>query len=179
MTVSVAKTLVLGGIRSGKSALAEAQAGLAGAEVVYVATATAGDGEMQARIREHQCRRPGHWHLREEPVALAEVLAAYQAEAPCLLIDCMSLWLSNLLHAGEETLERELKAFLDALESYPGAVVIVSNEVGLGMVAMDPLSRRFCDQLGWLNQSLASRCETVVLSVAGLPQLLKGALRQG
>lgn len=176
MTTHSLHTLVLGGIRSGKSALAEQQAGLAAGSVVYVATATPGDEEMQARIDTHRLRRPAHWQLREEPLALAQVLNQQPRPAPCLLIDCMSLWLSNLLHAGEETLQRERDAFLAALESYPGPVVIVSNEVGLGLVGMDPLTRQFCDQLGWLNQALAARCDNVVMAVAGLPQVLKGQL---
>jgi adenosylcobinamide kinase/adenosylcobinamide-phosphate guanylyltransferase len=90
-----------------------------------------------------------------------------------LLIDCMSLWLSNLLHAGEQPFNSERKAFLAALEQYPGEVIIVSNEVGLGTIAMDPLTRRFCDELGWLNQALAQHCHRVMMSVAGLPLVLK------
>jgi adenosylcobinamide kinase/adenosylcobinamide-phosphate guanylyltransferase len=87
----------------------------------------------------------------------------------------MSLWLGNLLGAGEGALEREREAFLAQLERYPGPLVIVSNEVGLGVIGMDALTRRFCDELGWLNQALARRCDQVVLSVAGLPQVLKGS----
>jgi len=170
------KTLVLGGIRSGKSALAEAQAAALGGAVVYVATATPGDDEMQARIATHQLRRPSEWSLHEEPLSLSDVLYTHEKSAPCLLIDCMSLWLSNLLHEGEDLMSREINDFLAALADYPGPVVIVSNEVGLGLVGMDAMTRRFCDQLGWLNQSLAARCDTVALSVAGLPQVLKGTL---
>mgnify|MGYP006426766261 CR=1 FL=1 len=170
-------TLVLGGIRSGKSALAESQAGLSGRGVVYLATATAGDGEMAERIAMHQRRRPRDWRLEEESVALAEVLERHADRAPCLLIDCMSLWLSNLLGADEAVLNRERDAFLAALERYQGPVVIVTNEVGLGVIGMDPLTRRFCDELGWINQALAQRCATVVMSVAGLPVVLKGQLR--
>ncbi|MDX1589097.1 MAG: bifunctional adenosylcobinamide kinase/adenosylcobinamide-phosphate guanylyltransferase [Oleiphilaceae bacterium] len=180
MTQTPFHTLVLGGIRSGKSALAEQQAALAASEsaleVVYVATATAGDEEMQARIQRHRQSRPSHWDLREEPLALGQVLQSLRGQAPCLLIDCMSLWLSNLLHAGEDTLEREKNAFLTALADYPGPVVVVSNETGLGLVPMEPLSRQFCDQLGWLNQDLAACCRNVVMSVAGLSMTLKGAL---
>ena len=169
------QTLILGGIRSGKSALAEAEAATSGRPVVYVATATAGDGEMVDRIARHQQRRPDDWGLDEEPVALGGVLARHREEAPCLLIDCMSLWLGNLLGEEEGALEREREAFLDQLERYPGPLVIVSNEVGLGVIGMDALTRRFCDELGWLNQALAQRCNQVVLSVAGLPQVLKGS----
>lgn len=169
------RTLILGGIRSGKSAMAEAEATASGSPVVYVATATAGDGEMADRIARHQQRRPDDWGLEEEPINLAGILARHWAEAPCLLVDCMSLWLGNLLGAGEGVLEREREAFLAQVEAYPGPLVIVSNEVGLGVIGMDALTRRFCDELGWLNQALAGRCEHVVLSVAGLANVLKGA----
>lgn len=167
-------TLVLGGIRSGKTALAE-QWAAAAQPVVYVATATAGDDEMAARIRRHQRQRPADWGLIEAPVELGEaVRTASQTPAPpCLLIDCMSLWLSNLLHAGDEVFQREREGFLAALTDYPGAIVVVSNEVGLGTIGMDPLTRTFCDELGWLNQTLASTCDRVVMSVAGLPLTLK------
>lgn len=170
-------TLVLGGIRSGKSARAEALAGAlagAGTPVTYVATATAGDEEMAIRIRQHRERRPDSWGLIEAPLRLAEVLAEQSRHhPPVLLVDCMSLWLSNLMHSGETVFARERAAFLAELEDYPGPVVIVSNEVGLGTIAMDPLTRRFCDQLGWLNQDLATHCSSVVMTVAGLSLTLK------
>lgn len=169
-------TLVLGGIRSGKTALAERLASnTANSSVVYLATATAGDDEMRARIQRHQQQRPADWGLEEEALALGQVLARYAQtqSAPCLLVDCMSLWLSNLLHAGEETFARERKAFLEQVSRYPGELVIVSNEVGLGTIGMDPLTRRFADELGWLNQSLARVSDKVVMSVAGLPMVLK------
>ena len=169
------RTLILGGIRSGKSALAEAEAAARGCKVVYVATATANDAEMADRIARHQRRRPDDWELDEEPVALGGVLARHRKEAPCLLIDCMSLWLGNLLGAEEGALAREREDFLAQLERYSGPLVIVSNEVGMGVIGMEALTRRFCDELGWLNQALAQRCDQVVLSVAGLPQVLKGS----
>lgn len=172
-------TLILGGIRSGKSAQAERAAAASGAPVLYLATATAGDTEMAERIRRHRQRRPADWGLVEEPLALAAVLRDHAPQAPCLLIDCMSLWLSNLLHAGESILQRELEDFLPALASYPGPVVIVSNEVGLGTIAMDPLTRRFVDRLGWLNQDLAQQCQRVLLVAAGLPVTLKGQPASG
>ncbi|MCP1726833.1 adenosylcobinamide kinase/adenosylcobinamide-phosphate guanylyltransferase [Natronospira proteinivora] len=173
--------LILGGVRSGKSALAEraterlqSEISHAPAQVHYVATAEARDGEMADRIHRHQFRRPGHWGLIEEPLALAQVLKSQDAPGQILLIDCMSLWVSNLLHAGESRCLREEEAFLDALSVYAGSVVIVSNEVGWGLVGMDPLSRRFADALGSLNQSLAARCDHVWMSVAGLAITLKG-----
>lgn len=171
----VEKTLVIGGIRSGKTALAERTAADTGLKVIYVATATAGDEEMVQRIERHRAERPSDWGLEEEPAELGRVLDGWaeSANAPCLLIDCMSLWLSNLLHAGNATFHTERDAFLSAIERYPGSVVIVSNEVGLGTVGMDPLTRRFCDQLGLLNQELGQRCQRVLMSVAGLPLTLK------
>jgi adenosylcobinamide kinase/adenosylcobinamide-phosphate guanylyltransferase len=175
----VPHTLILGGVRSGKSQLAEDLANQQPADVIYIATATAGDAEMSARIQQHQRRRPAAWALHEEPVALGAVLSAKNtctanAQPPCLLIDCMSLWLSNLLHAGDAVFEQEKQNFLAALDNYTGDVVIVSNEVGFGIIGMDPLTRRFADELGWLNQALAKKCERVVLVVAGLGQVLKG-----
>ncbi|MCG8394001.1 MAG: bifunctional adenosylcobinamide kinase/adenosylcobinamide-phosphate guanylyltransferase [Pseudomonadales bacterium] len=172
----MSKSLILGGVRSGKSSLAETLVADQSDPVVYVATATAGDGEMSDRIRRHQLRRPSHWGLVEEPVELGRLLSrqATLSPPPCVLIDCMSLWVSNLLHAGDTVFVRERDNFLAALGRYPGNVVIVSNEVGLGIIGMDALTRRFADELGWLNQSLAKKCDRVVLSVAGMAQTLKG-----
>ncbi|MCK0162508.1 bifunctional adenosylcobinamide kinase/adenosylcobinamide-phosphate guanylyltransferase [Marinobacter sp. S6332] len=168
-------TLVLGGIRSGKTALAERLAGDTHNSVVYLATATAGDDEMRLRIQRHKQQRPAQWGVEEESLALAPVLArhALAQSPPCLLVDCMSLWVSNLLHAGEKTFAYEREAFLNEASRYPGELVIVSNEVGLGTIGMDPLTRRFADELGWLNQSLAKVSDKVVMSVAGLPMVLK------
>lgn len=169
-------SLILGGIRSGKSSLAERLVSEQPDPVVYVATATAGDGEMSERIRRHQRRRPASWGLVEEPVELGSLLSrqATLSPPPCVLIDCMSLWVSNLLHAGDVVFVREKENFLTALAGYPGSVVIVSNEVGLGTIGMDPLTRRFADELGWLNQALAKKCDRVVMSVAGIALTLKG-----
>lgn len=170
------KTLVLGGIRSGKSALAERVAAASGCAVLYIATAGAEDDEMACRIRRHQERRPRNWGLIEEPLALGRVISQQSGESqsPCLLIDCMSLWLSNLLHAGEAVFEHEREQFLSALTAYSGPAIIVSNEVGLGTIAMDPLTRKFADHLGWLNQALGDSCDRVVLTVAGQVLTLKG-----
>lgn len=172
--------LVIGGIRSGKTALAEKMASelasAAGLQIAYVATAAALDEEMSVRIKRHQQARPSHWLLSERQVQLAAAVGefAIMPEPPVLLIDCMSLWISNLLHAGKPIFERERQAFLSAMPSYPGAMVIVSNETGLGVIGMDALTRRFCDELGWLNQALAERCDRVVMSIAGLDLVLKG-----
>ncbi len=173
--MKVSRTLVLGGIRSGKTAMAETLAADSGCDVLYVATATVGDDEMAQRVQRHVASRPPHWGLVEAPLQLADVLSAAASKPvpPFLLVDCMSLWISNLLFAGEETFGREREAFLEAVGRYPGSLAIVSNEVGLGTIGMDPLTRRFCDELGWLNQALADTCDRVVMSVAGLPLWLK------
>ncbi|GAA3957179.1 bifunctional adenosylcobinamide kinase/adenosylcobinamide-phosphate guanylyltransferase [Allohahella marinimesophila] len=168
-------TLVLGGIRSGKTALAERLAADSGQAVVYVATASAGDAEMSARIAQHRAERPEAWGLSETPITLSRTIGeqAGLVEPPCLLIDCMSLWLSNLMFAGDEVFRAERAGFLEALQDYPSNIIIVSNEVGLGTIGMEPLTRRFCDELGWLNQALASQCDHVLMSIAGLPLKLK------
>jgi len=168
--------LILGGARSGKSRCAERLALGSSQRPVYVATATAGDGEMSARIAEHQRRRQqSEWLLIEEPLALAATLQEACTPDNCVLVDCLTLWLSNLLHAGEATFATERAALLQLLPTLPGRVIFVSNETGLGVVPMGELSRKFVDEAGWLNQSLAERCNRVVFVVAGLPQVLKGA----
>ena len=175
MTAAGMHTLILGGARSGKSALAERLAGDCGLAVTYVATAQAGDGEMAARIDHHRARRPAHWACVEEPLALAAVLREHAAADRCLLVDCLTLWLSNLLaDADPQRLQRECEALLDLLPTLPGRVLLVSNEVGLGVVPMDELSRRFVDEAGRLHQALAARCERVLFVAAGLPLALKG-----
>ena len=165
-------TLILGGVRSGKSRLAERLATDSGLEVVYIATAALHNDEaMQVRIAEHQRHRPAHWQLVEEPYALAEALEKHAAVERCLLVDCLTLWLTNLLCAERLTYRDKL---LDLVDTLPGQIIFVSNETGLGVVPMGELSRRFCDEAGRLHQDLAQRCDRVVLTVAGLPHVLKG-----
>ena len=168
------KELTLGGSRSGKSSLAEQRATESGLAVTYIATATAGDEEMAARIAQHRARRPAHWDIVEEPLRLANVLQQHAAPEHCLLVDCLTLWLTNLLCANDEELfQRERAAFLKLLPALPGHIILVSNEVGMGIVPMGELSRRFSDEAGWLNQEVARICERVTLMVAGLPYPLK------
>lgn len=170
------KTLVLGGVRSGKTRLAEQLAADSGLDVVYVATAQALDEGMRRRIREHRALRPAAWRTVEEPLHLARALRAHAAPACCLLVDCLTLWLSNLLCAGDEAqFAQERRSLLDSVASLPGAIVLVGNETGLGVVPMGELSRRFVDEAGALHQELAARCERVIFTVAGLPQYLKGS----
>ncbi|WP_394540094.1 bifunctional adenosylcobinamide kinase/adenosylcobinamide-phosphate guanylyltransferase [Lysobacter enzymogenes] len=168
------RTLILGGARSGKSALAERLAG-AHADVVYLATAQPLDGEMDARIAHHRARRPAQWGCVEEPVELAAALRAHAAPGRCVLVDCLTLWLSNVLgHEDEALFERERSALLSALPGLSGSVLLVSNEVGLGVVPMGALSRRFVDEAGRLHQALGEVCERVAFVAAGLPLVLKG-----
>lgn len=169
------RSLILGGTRSGKSRLAERLAADSGLAVSYVATATAGDGEMQARIERHRRQRPAEWGLIEEPLQLARVLREQAAEDRCLLVDCLTLWLTNLLLAEDERLlEDQQAALLDTVPQLPGRLILVSNETSMGITPLGELSRRYADAAGLLHQALAQRCDQVVLTVAGLPHVLKG-----
>ncbi|MBE1161477.1 bifunctional adenosylcobinamide kinase/adenosylcobinamide-phosphate guanylyltransferase [Dyella acidiphila] len=171
------RTLILGGARSGKSALAERMAGASGLEVMYVATAQPGDAEMAARIAHHRARRAAEWICVEEPLRLAAVLRTHARAGRCLLVDCLTLWLSNLLGAADAAcVERERDALLEVLPQLPGEIVLVSNEVGLGIVPMGALTRRFVDEAGRLHQSVAAASERVLFVAAGLPMVLKGTL---
>jgi adenosylcobinamide kinase/adenosylcobinamide-phosphate guanylyltransferase len=171
------RTLILGGARSGKSALAERLAGDSGREVVYIATAQAGDAEMAARIAHHRARRPQQWLCVEEPMHLADVLREHARGDRCILVDCLTLWLSNLLgDADMQGFERERDRLLKVLPELPGDVLLVSNEVGLGIVPMGELTRRFVDEAGRLHQAIAALSERVVFVAAGLPLVLKGTL---
>ena len=169
------RNLILGGARSGKSRLAEQLASASGLPVTYIATSQPLDGEMNERVLLHRQRRPDDWGLIEEPLALAAVLRAEAAEGRCLLVDCLTLWLTNLLMLeDDQRLAEERDALLACLEQLPGTLVLVSNETGLGVVPMGELTRRYVDLAGWLHQAVAERCQRVVLTVAGLPLMLKG-----
>lgn len=170
--------LVLGGARSGKSRYAEQQAVVSGLDVAYIATGEAGDGEMQARIERHRQRRPADWTTVEEPIRLAAAIRRHAADSRCLLVDCLTLWLSNVLFDRQGNLQEALFAaeradLLAVLAERPGRILMVSNEVGSGVVAADPLTRRFVDEAGFLHQDLAGLSDRVVLVTAGLPQRLK------
>ncbi len=167
------KELILGGARSGKSGYAEQRAIASGRRVFYIATAECGDAEMAERIAHHCARRPPEWRTIEEPLALAAALRQAAAEDRCVVVDCLTLWLSNLLGAGDERLVAEREALLATLPTLPGEILLVSNEVGLGIVPANPLARRFRDEAGWLNQAVAQACERVVFVAAGLPLIMK------
>ncbi|WP_018152600.1 bifunctional adenosylcobinamide kinase/adenosylcobinamide-phosphate guanylyltransferase [Leeia oryzae] len=166
-------TLILGGRRSGKSARAQALASTF-AEVTLIATATASDGEMAERITRHQADRPAHWHTVESPLYLASALQQADAAGCCLLVDCLTLWQTNLLLAEDETLlARETDALLAILPRLQAEVILVSNEVGWSIVPESALARRFADEVGRLHQRLAAACQRVELVVAGLPLTMK------
>jgi adenosylcobinamide kinase/adenosylcobinamide-phosphate guanylyltransferase len=185
--------LVLGGARSGKSRFAEQEAIASGKNVVYVATATVYDDEMQQRINRHIDDRPDHWLTIEEPLLLAQVVKKHAGENVCILVDCLTLWLTNVLMAEQDSsvnigqeaslsearqldvksLSEYKEELLETLASVPGQIVLVSNEVGQGIVPMGALSRRFVDEAGWLHQDIARIADKVTLVVAGLPMVLK------
>ncbi len=167
-------TLILGGVRSGKSRLAERLAIESQLPITYIATATAQDEEMQLRIAKHREQRPDHWDVIEEPIELAAALSNVTTEH-CILLDCLTLWLTNLLLTDDLTLfTREHDAFLAVLPSLNHRMLIVSNETNMGVTPMGELSRRYCDEAGRLHQALAQHCDQVILTVAGLPHTLKG-----
>lgn len=167
--------LILGGARSGKSRLAERLADESGLDVVYIATSQPLDGEMKARVVQHRARRPAHWALVEEPLQLARVLSEQAASGRCLLVDCLTLWLTNLLLQDDPArLAAEREALLDCVSKLPGRILLVSNETGLGVVPLGELTRRYVDEAGWLHQALAERSQRVLFTVAGLPMVLKG-----
>jgi adenosylcobinamide kinase/adenosylcobinamide-phosphate guanylyltransferase len=202
-------TLIIGGARSGKSSLAEAYAKSSNLSVTYIATAQAYDDEMQQRIKQHQADRPSHWQLIESPLCLAKKIelailnastvnefsiGGKQQEGICILVDCLTLWLTNCLckpttdndNSLEGNLaywENEKQQFLSLLENIQQKdddqqsieIILVSNEVGHGIVPMGELSRQFVDQAGWLHQAIAKLADKVDFVMAGLPLTLKSS----
>ncbi|HKM88647.1 MAG TPA: bifunctional adenosylcobinamide kinase/adenosylcobinamide-phosphate guanylyltransferase [Xanthobacteraceae bacterium] len=168
-------TLVLGGARSGKSRYAEGLITALPPPWVYVATAEAGDDEMSVRIKAHRARRGPDWRTIEAPRDLPAALAA--SEGMPVLIDCLTLWLSNLVLADAD-IDRETERLERALAGAAAPIVLVANEVGSGIVPDHPLGRQFRDLQGILNQRIAARADRVILMVAGLPLAVKGALKE-
>ena len=166
-------TLILGGARSGKSAHGEALAERRSGDLVYLATAEAGDPEMAARIAAHRSRRGARWTTIEEPLDLARQLGRAATPEGAVLIDCLTLWLANLIAAGRDA-DAEGDALAATLASLPGAAILVSNEVGLGIVPDNPAARAFRDHAGRLHQRIAAAADRVLFMAAGLPMILKG-----
>jgi adenosylcobinamide kinase / adenosylcobinamide-phosphate guanylyltransferase len=171
-------TIVLftGGARSGKSTRAEQYAARLNAPVLYIATAQAGDDEMRDRIARHQERRPPDWHTLEAPTEVAAALAALEAKT-VVLLDCLSLLVSNLLLAHEDNpehpIEQEIGALLTIVRERDLTLVAVTNEVGMGIVPAYPLGRVYRDLLGWANQRVARAADDVYMVVCGIPVELK------
>lgn len=167
--------LVLGGARSGKSAIAEAHAA-SFSQVTYVATAytEARDQEMSERVRLHQSRRPASWATVEEPLALTEAVTSYASPESCVLVDCLTLWLNNHLFTDPQGWEQAQASLVNLLDTFKGNLILVSNEVGQGVIPANKLSRQFVDLAGTLHQQIARRADNVIFCTAGIPQALKG-----
>lgn len=180
--------LILGGARSGKSRLAEKLAQQSNYDVIYIATASAGDSEMAERILHHKKQRPDNWRVIETELQLGHTIQRLNqldnSHELCLLVDCLTLWLTNCLckptgnelTAMTENLRcwsKEKNAFIDAVKEFKGRIILVSNEVGHGIVPMGQLSREFVDQSGWLHQELAELATHVDFVIAGLPLTMK------
>ncbi|OIQ86833.1 bifunctional adenosylcobalamin biosynthesis protein CobP [mine drainage metagenome] len=178
MQKTLGLTFILGGARSGKSAHAERLATLNEMPVTYIATAQVYDAEFEQRIAHHRKRRPMHWNLVEEPFFLAQALQQHAAPDTCVLVDCLTLWLAQWLCPDcnppqNRAWESERQNLLDLLPTLPGSIILVSNEVGMGIVPLGEINRRFQDEQGRLNQDVAKRCDKAIFMAAGLPLLLK------
>jgi adenosylcobinamide kinase/adenosylcobinamide-phosphate guanylyltransferase len=165
--------LVLGGARSGKSRYAESLATGHPGEWVYVATAEAGDAEMRERIAHHRARRGNGWRTVEEPIRLADVLAREALAGRFVLVDCLTLWISNLM-LQKRDVESDVEALAETMRRLPGSVAVVSNEVGLGIVPDNPLARQFRDRAGLANQRIAAAVSEVFFLAAGQALRIKG-----
>ncbi|MGA2396986.1 MAG: bifunctional adenosylcobinamide kinase/adenosylcobinamide-phosphate guanylyltransferase [Steroidobacteraceae bacterium] len=171
---AIGKMLVLGGVRSGKSRHADELARPRAGAVTVIATGEARDAEMAARIEAHRSHRDARWRVIEEPVRLAAALQAAASPDGLVIVDCLTLWLSNLLEASDtEAAPRETRALLAALPALSGDCILISNEVGFGIIPASALARRFGDEAGVLHQRIAALCDRVILMVAGLPLTVK------
>ena len=165
-------TLVIGGARSGKSVYAESLAGDTQSDPVYIATGTPNDVEMAARIQEHRARRGERWRTIEEPLNLASAIARDAVPGHVVLVDCLTLWLANIMAAKYDP-ATETGQLIRTLDAAAGPVILVANEVGLGIVPDNVLAREFRDHAGWLNQAVAGVADRVIFVTAGLPMRLK------
>lgn len=175
-------TFILGGARSGKSSYAQRLATQRGQRVLYVATAQAGDDEMQARINAHRAERPAHWATLEAPLRVGQAISAYPSSTDVILIDCLTLLANNVIvplpepitdHAATSALLSEIDQLVHAYTQSDAEWIIISNEVGLGLVPPYPLGRVYRDALGRANQHLAALADEVLFMVAGLPMKVK------
>lgn len=174
----MAISLILGGARSGKSAYAEQLASASGLPVTYIATAQVYDAEFGDRVAHHKQRRPAHWKTVEVPHQLAATLKAEAAPGRCLVVDCLTLWLAQCICpecAPPEGVDwqQQRQALLELLPSLPGTILLVSNEVGMGIVPLGEINRQFQDEQGRLNQAVAQLADAAVFMAAGLPLKLK------
>lgn len=169
------KTLILGGMKSGKSKFAEQIASTSNKQVTYIATAQAWDNEMRARIAAHKTQRPETWQTIEESLYIAQALKNADNANSIILIDCLTLWITQLLcHENTKLITQEITQFHKTLANLKADLICVSNETNMGIIPMDALSRRFCDETGKLHQQLATSMDNVILTVAGLPLYVKG-----
>ena len=176
--MSTRLTLILGGVRAGKSSYAQRLAA-SGKRVLFVATAEAGDAEMEARIRAHQASRPADWDTLEEPLDPATALAPVLGHYDTILLDCLTLWVSNLLLSSESyDIPAEARRLLEAYRRSEASWIVVSNEVGLGVVPANELGRAFADELGRVNQLVAEEADAVYFMAAGLPMAVKSPAEQ-
>lgn len=169
------KTLVIGGCRSGKSSHALRLAQAMGARRIFVATCVAHDDEMRSRVARHQLERSPSWQTLEVPVDLADAITAHSPLSTVMLVDCLTLWLSNLLMETQDVdrIRQRIDDLAAAVAAAPNALVLVSNEVGAGIVPENRLARLYRDLAGWTNQAVAAVCNRVVWTVAGIPVTIK------
>lgn len=170
--------LISGGSRSGKSRYAEQLAVQHGGPVTYIATAEVRDEEFAERVRQHRLQRPQHWHVLEAERGLAELLLGHDQEDGLLLVDCLGMWLMRFFRSDDQFDEmdfvQERQWLLEAVAAVQGQLLLVSNEIGWGVMPMSSVARRYGDLLGRLNQDIAARCQRVTLVACGLPLALKG-----
>jgi len=168
------KTLILGGIKSGKSRYAESLASQTYVSLNLIATAQAHDEEMSARIKRHKAERSTRFHVHEEPIFLGKVIAQHNA-SDCVIVDCLTLWLTNLLLMTNKqtSVEAEKSDFIQSIKDSPSRIILVSNESNMGIMPLGELSRRYCDEIGLMHQELGLICDEVYLMVAGIPLQVK------
>mgnify|MGYP000284443662 FL=1 len=174
LNVTPSVQLILGGARSGKSAYAERMASESGVKVVYIATAQAFDDEMRARIQQHQADRPNHWQSIEVACDLPQTILVHSSAGNVLLVDCLTLWLMSVMHEGKD-IHQSVSELLAALSQAKGRVLLVSNEITMGVVPMGKENRLYVDELGRLHQRIAQLASDVTLMVAGIPMAVKSS----